>query len=43
MKGGKVLHAGGAEIVTAEVIREVFDAEVRVLEIEDKKIIINGG
>ena len=43
MKDGKVLHAGGAEIVTAEVIREVFDAEVRVLEIEDKKIIINGG
>ena len=32
MKDGKVLHAGGAEIVTAEVIREVFDAEVRVLE-----------
>ena len=43
MKDGKILHAGGAEIVTAELIREVFDAEVRVVEIEGKKIIINGG
>ena len=43
MKDGKILTTGGREVVTADVIREVFDAEVRVLEIEGKKIIINGG
>ena len=43
MKDGKICHTGGAEIVTEEVIREVFDAEVRIVQIEDKKVIINGG
>ena len=43
MKDGRIVHTGGAETVTAEVIREIFDAEVRVMEIEGKKIIINGG
>ena len=43
MKGGRIRHAGGSEIVTEDVIRETFDAEVRIMEIEGKKIIINGG
>ena len=43
MKDGKIRCAGGAEIVTREVIREIFDAEVRILEIEGKKVIVNGG
>ena len=43
MKDGKIRCAGGSEIVTKEVIREIFDAEVRILEIEGKKIIVNGG
>ena len=43
MKGGMIRHAGGAEIVTEDVICETFDAEVRIVEIECKKIIINGG
>ena len=43
MKDGKICTTGGREVVTADVIREIFDAEVRVLEIEGKKIIINGG
>lgn len=43
MKGGTIRHAGGAEIVTEDVICETFDAEVRIVEIECKKIIINGG
>ena len=43
MKNGKIAHAGGAEIVTEKVIRETFDAEVRIAQIEGKKIIINGG
>ena len=43
MKEGKICRTCGAEIVTEEVIREVFDAEVRIIQIEDKKVIINGG
>ena len=43
MKDGKILYTGGSETVTAEVIREVFDAEVRIVEIENRKIIVNGG
>jgi iron complex transport system ATP-binding protein len=43
MKDGQIRHAGGAEIVTEDVIFKTFDAEVRIVEIEGKKIIINGG
>ena len=43
LRDGRIRHSGGAEIVTEDVIREIFDAEVRVMEIEGKKIIVNGG
>ena len=43
MKEGRILREGGAGIVTEALIREVFDAEVRILETDGRKIIINGG
>jgi iron complex transport system ATP-binding protein len=43
MKDGKVRCAGGEEIITEDVIREIFDAQIRIVEIEGRKIIINGG
>jgi iron complex transport system ATP-binding protein len=43
MKDGQIRHAGGPEILTAELVYEIFDAEVRVVDIEGKKIIMNGG
>ena len=43
MKDGQIRHAGGPEIVTEAVIQEIFDAEIRIVKIEGKKIIINGG
>ena len=43
MKDGQILHAGSREVVTELVIQETFDAEVHIIEVEDKKIIINGG
>ncbi len=43
MKEGQIRYAGGAEIVTEEFIKEIFDAQVRIAEIEGKRIIINGG
>ena len=43
MKDGQIRHAGGSEILTEDLIYEIFGAEVRVVEIEGKKIIMNGG
>ena len=43
MKEGQIRYTGGPEIVSEAVIREIFDAEVRIVEIEGKKIIVNGG
>ena len=43
LKDGKVKYAGGAEILTEDVIRDVYGADVRVIEAEGRKIIINGG
>ena len=43
MRDGKIRHTGGSETVTASVIQETFDADVRVVTIEGRKIIITGG
>ena len=43
MKDGRIRRTGGQEIVTKEIIREIFDAEVQIIEADEKKIIINGG
>ena len=43
MKDGQIRHTGGRESVTESVIQETFDAEVRIVEIEGNKIILNGG
>lgn len=40
MKDGRVKYAGGAEVFTEAVIRDVFDSSVRVIEYEGKKIIL---
>ena len=43
MKDGRIRYAGGPEIVTEAVIREIFDAQVRMIEADGSKVIINGG
>ncbi len=43
MKQGRILCAGGPETVTEDTIRRTYDADVRIVEIEGRKIIINGG
>ena len=39
IKEGRICHTGGAETVTEEVIREVFDAEVKIMDVEGQKIV----
>jgi len=43
LKDGEIRYTGGKEIVTEQVIRDIFDAEVSIIEVNEKKIIINGG
>ena len=42
MKDGAVRYAGGKEIFTEEIIRDIFDIHVRILEMENQKVIIGG-
>ena len=43
MKQGKIVCTGGKETVTESVIRDVFDVSVSIIEIDGKRIILNGG
>ena len=42
MKDGKLRYTGGPEIITEDVIREIYDAKVRIVNIENKKVILGG-
>ena len=42
LKDGVVKYAGGREIVNEVVIRDVFDIEVKIVEIDGQKVIIGG-
>ena len=42
LKDGVVKYAGGKEIVTEEVIRDVFDIRVKIIEINHQKVILGG-
>ena len=42
MKDGVVQYAGGKEIVTEAVIKDIFDIDVRIVEIENHKVILGG-
>ena len=41
LKNGVVTHAGGREIVTPEVIKDTFDVDVRIREIDGQTVILN--
>lgn len=42
LKNGVVQHAGGREIVTEAVIKDIFDIDVRIVEIDHQKVILGG-
>lgn len=42
LKEGKLLHSGGRESFTPELIREVFGIEIQILEVNGQKIIMGG-
>ena len=43
LKEGKVRYAGGPELISESGLQDIFEADVRIAEIEGKKLVINGG
>ena len=42
LKDGVVKYAGGREIVTEEVIRDIFDIQVKIVRVNNQDIILGG-
>ena len=40
MKNGIVKYAGGKEIVTEEVIKDIFDIDVQIIQVDGKKVML---
>ena len=42
MKDGVINHAGGRESITAQVLKETFDVDVRIREVDGQTVILQG-
>ena len=42
LKNGVVKYAGGREIITPEVVKDIFDADVRIRKIDGQTVVLNG-
>ena len=42
MKDGKVKYTGGKEMVTEEIIKDIFDIDVKITNVDGQKIILGG-
>ena len=42
LKNGVVKYAGGREIITTEVVKDTFDVDVRIREIDGQTVVLNG-
>lgn len=42
LKNGVIAHAGGQEVIRENVIKDIFDINVRIVEIEKQKVILGG-
>ena len=42
MRGGVIQYAGGKEVLTAEHIKEIFDIEVKLAEVDGQTVILGG-
>ncbi len=41
LKNGEVKYAGGREIITPEVVKDIFDIDVQILEIDGRPVVLN--
>lgn len=42
MKDGVVKYAGGKETITEEIIHDIFDIDVKIVDIDNQKVILGG-
>lgn len=42
LKNGVVKYVGGKEIIREEIIKDIFDINVRIVEIDHQKVILGG-
>ena len=42
LKNGVVKYAGGQEVIREDVIKDIFDIDVRIVQIENQKVILGG-
>ena len=42
LKNGVVKYAGGREIITPEVVKDTFDVDVRIRQIDGQTVVLNG-
>ena len=42
MKNGQVKYAGGKEIITEAVIKDIFNIDIKIVEINNQKVILGG-
>ena len=42
LKNGVVQYAGGREIITPEVVKDIFDVDVRIREIDGQTVVLHG-
>lgn len=42
LKDGEVKYAGGQEIINEAVIRDIYDIDVKILDIGGRKVVLNG-
>ena len=40
MKDGVIKYAGGKEIITEEVIKDIFDIDVKIIQVDGKKVML---
>jgi len=40
LKDGQVKYAGGREIITAEVVKDIFDVDVRICQIDGRTVVL---
>lgn len=41
LKNGVIKYAGGREMITPEIVKDVFDVDVRILEVDGQTVVLN--
>ena len=42
MKDGVIKYSGGAEIISEEIIKDIFDVKMKIMDIDGQKVILGG-